>query len=457
MHAANKLPRRSLALPDLSRDQLLALVESLRPLGGVGEAVEDYLRTASSQEQAGWEPLCSDAAQLLAMGSPGELVTVRTIASPEAQSCLDAGEPADLTLLSDDQRFRVHTSAMAAASDFLAALFGAGMTDSTAREVALREVTATELQALLELVYHGECSVRCGGLPALLITAARLQMPTAQRAVEGAIASRLTAANVLDAWELAEQHNLPALREAAEALGRETFDFGPLDFGPLDSHETMHPGYPRDIPCKCGRLQWLKLDRDRGISFERAAAHVAELRLASGGGLFEGEGFYVSHNFLLGREKDVLAYALLICKSRHVVHDRNNEVALFRVFRPGIGPGVTVTLAEFTQKLPSGVPRFKLIAEDDPQLAAGWTRLYDDALSICAHGPRCKNGSRCTVGKRVQTRSMLIGSAIPHCARPRPASAPATGTCAHALRAHIYIHTVIPGLWPVQIGMSSRI
>ena len=344
------------------------------------------------------------------MGEPSEVVTVRTIAALEAQSCLDAGEATDLTLLSEDQRFRVHISAMAAASDFLAALFGAGMSDSSAREISLVEVAATELQALLELVYHGECSVRCGGLPALLLTAARLQMPTAQRAVEGAIASRLTPANVLDAWELAEQHNFPALRVGAATLAREELDVHLLEAtGPFKRTTSLHPGFPRDIPCERGRLQWLRTDYDRGISFEQATAYLAEQRLASGGKLLQGEGFFVGSRRVYGA---VPAYKLLVRENRAA------DVTVFRIIRPAVGFSAPRELRQLAfAEDPSSTEPFKLIAEDDPQLAAGWTRLYEVALTSCVHGPQCKfqyHFGSCSVGKRVLPQSMLVGSAIPY-------------------------------------------
>ena len=49
-----------------------------------------------------------------------------------------------------------------------------------------------------------------------------------------------------------------------------------------------------------------------------------------------------------------------------------------------------------------------------PQAIKGWGRLYKDALTVCSHGPRCKHGSLCQVGRRVESKHILTGSVLPY-------------------------------------------
>ena len=78
--------------------------------------------------------------------------------------------------------------------------------------------------------------------------------------------------------------------------------------------------------------------------------------------------------------------------------------AVYRVQRPSTGPskpsGLRDILAVYVAVTPEAAK-------------AGWTRQYDQALTVCLHGPKCKNGAACEVGRRKRTMHLLGGSLLP--------------------------------------------
>ena len=41
-----------------------------------------------------------------------------------------------------------------------------------------------------------------------------------------------------------------------------------------------------------------------------------------------------------------------------------------------------------------------------------WSKLFEDAVKFCSHGPNCKNGASCTVGRRVEYKHILTGAVL---------------------------------------------
>ena len=115
------------------------------------------------------------------------------------------------------------------------------------------------------------------------------------------------------------------------------------------------------------------------------------------GKLYKHEGIYVSNRPVIGREKEgVKAYAMLVQKP--IPTFAINPVPIFKVYRPATGLGQAVSYREFIGD--GATPRFKPVDADDA--TKGWMRLFNDSLTICSHGPNCKHGSLCTVGRRVE-------------------------------------------------------
>jgi len=150
----------------------------------------------------------------------------------------------------------------------------------------------------------------------------------------------------------------------------------------------------------------VKVGVDRGITFDHATNMVQEkIDKAGLEKPLAGEGFYRSARALIGREKeDFRAYALLLQKP--IPAFALNPVPLFKVYRPGTGLGKDVALAEFTDG-----GRFRRVTPDEAK--TNWALCFTEAEKYCSHGKNCKNGSSCTVGRRIEYKHLLTGAVLP--------------------------------------------
>ena len=85
------------------------------------------------------------------------------------------GKLVDMQLrTADGEVFQAHRCVLSTCSDFMKALFEAGMRDSESK-VMLENVRGSTISAFLDFFYDGHCEVEESELPALLETAAHLQ------------------------------------------------------------------------------------------------------------------------------------------------------------------------------------------------------------------------------------------------------------------------------------------
>eukprot|EP00962_Isochrysis_galbana_P022943 scaffold6880_cov110-Isochrysis_galbana.AAC.7 len=85
-----------------------------------------------------------------------------------------------------------------------------------------------------------------------------------------------------------------------------------------------------------------------------------------------------------------------------------NAIPIFRIFRPNTGLSTSMGFEEFAGGHP---PRHTRLTPQDAE--AHWKRHYDECKSRCMHGPNCKAGMKCTVGKRQQEKHVLAGAVLP--------------------------------------------
>ena len=90
--------------------------------------------------------------------------------------------------------------------------------------LALRDVSSAEIfEAVLEYVYCGQVSVAIALLPELVRAAARLIIVPLLREAAAAVQERITAANCLERWALADECALPELGAAARGAAARIF------------------------------------------------------------------------------------------------------------------------------------------------------------------------------------------------------------------------------------------
>jgi len=130
---------------------------------------------------------------------------------------------------------------------------------------------------------------------------------------------------------------------------------------------------------------------DRGVSFELANA-ILEERLKDEAGS-SSDGFYESRKEWMGRRHFLLAF-------------EGSTEGMYRIIRPAVGEASReMPLVELKSK-------YRKVSSVD-KVGKGWQEEYDASSKQCMHGPKCKLGSHCTVGRRLQEINILGGLILP--------------------------------------------
>ncbi|KAG0590125.1 hypothetical protein KC19_1G074000 [Ceratodon purpureus] len=131
------------------------------------------------------------------------------------------------------------------------------------------------------------------------------------------------------------------------------------------------------------------LETDRGLTWE--AANKLHEDHADG----VDNGIYRSKREWLGRTHYLLA-----------LERSGSSPKAFRVFRPASGEAPReMSFTELRSK-------YTKVSSSD-QAKAGWTEDFTISADQCLHGPKCKMGSSCTIGRRVQQVHILGGLILP--------------------------------------------
>lgn len=79
---------------------------------------------------------------------------------------------------------------------------------------------------------------------------------------------------------------------------------------------------------------------------------------------------------------------------------------MYIVIRPAVGEASReMSLVELKSK-------YRKVSSVD-KISKGWQEEYDSSSKQCMHGPKCKLGSNCTVGRRLQEINILGGLILP--------------------------------------------
>ncbi|KAB1212844.1 hypothetical protein CJ030_MR5G010144 [Morella rubra] len=130
---------------------------------------------------------------------------------------------------------------------------------------------------------------------------------------------------------------------------------------------------------------------DRGITWESASSMLEEKRKDGLGSA--NDGFYESKREWLGRRHFILAF-------------ESSASGMFKIVRPAVGESLReMSLAELKSK-------YRKISSLD-KAHSGWEDEYEVSSKQCMHGPKCKLGNFCTVGRRIQDVNVLGGLIFP--------------------------------------------
>ncbi|KAJ9551193.1 hypothetical protein OSB04_015238 [Centaurea solstitialis] len=128
---------------------------------------------------------------------------------------------------------------------------------------------------------------------------------------------------------------------------------------------------------------------DRGITWEAASALLSEKQRDMPGS--SANGFYESKREWLGRRHSLLAI--------------EGSSGMFKIFRPTVG--------EALREMSTAELKDKYRKASLEKAHSGWKDEYEVSSKQCMHGPNCKVGSFCTVGRRIQEVNVLGGLILP--------------------------------------------
>ncbi|GLU08554.1 hypothetical protein SLE2022_254600 [Rubroshorea leprosula] len=130
---------------------------------------------------------------------------------------------------------------------------------------------------------------------------------------------------------------------------------------------------------------------DRGITWESASIMLDEKKRDGLGSAHDG--FYESKREWLGRRHFILAF-------------ESSTSGFFKIVRPAVGESVReMPLAELKNK-------YRKVSSLE-KARSGWEDEYEVSSKQCMHGPNCKLGNYCTVGRRLQEVNVLGGLIFP--------------------------------------------
>ncbi|KAJ8762665.1 hypothetical protein K2173_010686 [Erythroxylum novogranatense] len=130
---------------------------------------------------------------------------------------------------------------------------------------------------------------------------------------------------------------------------------------------------------------------DRGVTWESASTILDEKQKDGFGS--SDEGFYESKREWLGRHHFILAF-------------ESAASGMFKIVRPAVGESV--------REMPQAELKSKYRKLSSLEKArSSWEDEYEVSSKQCMHGPNCKLGNFCTVGRRLQEVNILGGLILP--------------------------------------------
>ncbi|CAH9053117.1 unnamed protein product [Cuscuta epithymum] len=171
---------------------------------------------------------------------------------------------------------------------------------------------------------------------------------------------------------------------------------GNLDSGIVDmkANTVEYQGTPKTVHVDSmsgASTMLFTFTLDRGLSWEYASALLQEKQKGELGST--AIGFYESKREWLGRRHFLLAL-------------EGSFSGIYKLFRPTVGEALReMPLSELQDK-------YRKLSNLE-KARAGWEDEYEVSSKQCMHGPKCKLGNYCTVGRRLQEVNVLGGLVLP--------------------------------------------
>ncbi|CAL0333656.1 unnamed protein product [Lupinus luteus] len=130
---------------------------------------------------------------------------------------------------------------------------------------------------------------------------------------------------------------------------------------------------------------------DRGITWESASTMLNEKQKDGLGS--SNDGFYESKREWMGKRHVILAF-------------ESSDSGMYKIVRPPVGESIReMPLSELKTK-------YRKVSSLE-KAQTGWEEEYEISSKQCMHGPKCKIGNFCTVGRRLQEVNVLGGLILP--------------------------------------------
>lgn len=169
------------------------------------------------------------------------------------------------------------------------------------------------------------------------------------------------------------------------------FDSGIVD---MKANVIELQGAPKTVhidPMSGASTVMFTFTMDRGITWESATTLLDEKQKDGLGSA--SDGFYESKREWLGRRHFLLAF-------------EGSASGMFKMVRPAVGEALReMPLAELKSK-------YRRVSSLE-KARSGWENEYEVSSKQCMHGPNCKLGNFCTVGRRLQEVNVLGGLILP--------------------------------------------
>lgn len=133
------------------------------------------------------------------------------------------GKLCDITLKVDDEIFTAHRIVLASTIPYFYAMFMHDMMESKQKEITIRGIEASALEALINFAYSGKVNITATNVQSLLVGASFLQLLKVREACSEFLVKRLHPTNVLGIRSFADTLGCPGLVEATNKFIQKHF------------------------------------------------------------------------------------------------------------------------------------------------------------------------------------------------------------------------------------------